>query len=546
MSEVDSYTTVRAPLKNGEVVVSPNRRLPMLVSANKRLLQNDFPVGRSNANAIRQESRAELLNLAAKYTRQYAPNITIPTSPETIFVSGHQPEFFHPGVWFKNFLLYGLAKKHNGISINLVIDNDECKSTSITVPAGSMDNPKTVDVLFDQPGKALPFENRYWSETQFAKIFQGRVQETFSVGHSSDLLLDQIWPRILPEIKPSLEKKEASLKKTLGQSVAQARHQVEIANKIGNLEVPLSQICRGKGFQQFLSAILQSADRFHATYNAAIQKFRTKNKIRSKTRPVPELVRNEQWIELPFWIWTGDSPERGPLYIRCESVEEDRCQIFLSDLDSIKLQLRSDALVDELSKLANDESNDGITIRPRALITTMFARLFLSDVFIHGIGGAKYDELTDEIIREFFKINPPQFLTATSTNWLPIEFTPPDTDEIASAKQRVRETIFHPENSENKSDKFLELANRKSKLLSGIPQKRNRKQWHSEISSVNQQLSELNSVERKRAESELNRLINRLRISKILCSREYSILLHPVSLIQTLSEQVEKVLIYAD
>ncbi|MDB4640834.1 hypothetical protein OAF56_04285, partial [Pirellulaceae bacterium] len=85
-----------------------------------------------------------------------------------------------------------------------------------------------------------------------------------------------------------------------------------------------------------------------------------------------------------------------------------------------------------------------------------------------------------------------------------------------------------------------------SKLLSDIPRKRNRKQWHSEISSVNQQLSELNSVERKKADSELNRLIDRLRISKILCSREYSILLHPVSLIQTLSEQVDKVLMNAD
>ena len=139
------------------------------------------------------------------------------------------------------------------------------------------------------------------------------------------------------------------------------------------------------------------------------------------------------------------------------------------------------------------------------------------------LAGAKYDELTDEIIREFFKINPPQFLTATSTNWLPIEFTPPNTDEIASAKQQVREAIFHPEKSENESDEFVELANRKSKLLSDIPRKRNRKQWHSEISSVNQQLSELNSVERKKADSELNRLIDRLRISKILCSREYSI-----------------------
>lgn len=546
MSDVDSSKTVRAPLTNGEVLISPNRHLQVLVSANKRSLQNDFPVGRSNANSIRQEARAELLKLAANYTRQYAPNITIPTSPETIFVSGHQPEFFHPGVWFKNFLLFGLANKHQGISINLVIDNDECKSTSIPVLTGLLDNPKTVDIAFDQSGKVLPFENRFWSDIETAKRFRGRVQETFSVGRNSDLLLDQIWPKLLPEIELSLARKDGGSKKTLGQSVAQARHQVEIANEICNLEVPLSRVCCGKGFQQFLSAILQSADRFHAVYNQAIQKFRTENKIRSKTRPVPELVRNDQWIELPFWIWSRDSPERGPLYIRCESIESDRCKIFLSDLDSIEIEFRSDALVDELLRLNNDESNQGIAIRPRALITTMFARLFLCDVFIHGIGGAKYDELTDEIIREFFQVNPPQFLTATSTNWLPIKFSPPDAQEIASAKQKVRETIFHPEKSESDSANFVDLANRKSKLLSRIPEKRNRKQWHSEISSVTQQLSELISAERKQAESHLNHLLDRLRIGKILCSREYSILLHPVSLIQGLSEQVDKVLLNAD
>ena len=62
----------------------------------------------------------------------------------------------------------------------------------------------------------------------------------------------------------------------------------------------------------------------------------------------------------------------------------------------------------------------GIEIRPRALITTMYARLFLSDLFIHGIGGAKYDELTDAIIRRFFGIEPPAYMTVTGTVRLPI------------------------------------------------------------------------------------------------------------------------------
>ncbi len=50
----------------------------------------------------------------------------------------------------------------------------------------------------------------------------------------------------------------------------------------------------------------------------------------------------------------------------------------------------------------------------------MFARLVLSDVFIHGIGGAKYDQLTDAIVRRFFGVEPPGYLVATATLKLPL------------------------------------------------------------------------------------------------------------------------------
>ena len=35
----------------------------------------------------------------------------------------------------------------------------------------------------------------------------------------------------------------------------------------------------------------------------------------------------------------------------------------------------------------------GIRLRTRALTTTMYARFLIGDLFVHGIGGAKYDEL---------------------------------------------------------------------------------------------------------------------------------------------------------
>ena len=63
----------------------------------------------------------------------------------------------------------------------------------------------------------------------------------------------------------------------------------------------------------------------------------------------------------------------------------------------------------------------GIKLRSRALTTTLMARLILGDLFLHGIGGAKYDELTDQLFRRFFDIEPPGFMILSATMHLPID-----------------------------------------------------------------------------------------------------------------------------
>src|SRR5437899_8846021 len=60
----------------------------------------------------------------------------LPISNETsFFVAGHQPDLFHPGVWIKNFALHGLAKSYGSTPLNLIVDSDAAKTTSIRVPA---------------------------------------------------------------------------------------------------------------------------------------------------------------------------------------------------------------------------------------------------------------------------------------------------------------------------------------------------------------------------------------------------------------------------
>ena len=58
-------------------------------------------------------------------------------------------------------------------------------------------------------------------------------------------------------------------------------------------------------------------------------------------------------------------------------------------------------------------------IRPRALTLTLWARLLVCDFFVHGIGGAKYDRITDGIFRRYYRCEPPPYGCVTATLRLP-------------------------------------------------------------------------------------------------------------------------------
>ena len=82
------------------------------------------------------------------------------TYPDRLIVAGHQPEFFHPGVWVKNFLLAGQARRHGRAALNLVVDNDAIKPSAIRVPVVA-DDPRHVTagaIPFDRDGADVPYE----------------------------------------------------------------------------------------------------------------------------------------------------------------------------------------------------------------------------------------------------------------------------------------------------------------------------------------------------------------------------------------------------
>ena len=119
----------------------------------------------------------------------------------------------------------------------------------------------------------------------------------------------------------------------------------------------------------------------------------------------------------------------------------------ISDLagGSHSLPIHADSDHDRGMTRLRELETRGVRIRPRALLTTMFARLLLGDLFFHGIGGAKYDQLTDAIVQEFFGFRPPAFAVLTATWKLPVAAPENADGQLREVKRLLRDLQFNPQ-----------------------------------------------------------------------------------------------------
>ncbi len=72
-------------------------------------------------------------------------------------------------------------------------------------------------------------------------------------------------------------------------------------------------------------------------------------------------------------------------------------------------------------------------------------KVALGDLFIHGIGGAKYDCVTDRLIERFFRLSPPRFLVVSATLHLPIARRHATPGERCAIQQELRAMTYQPE-----------------------------------------------------------------------------------------------------
>ncbi len=170
-------------------------------------------------------------------------------------------------------------------------------------------------------------------------------------------------------------------------------------------------------------------------------------------------------------------------------------------------------------------------------MTTLWARLLLGDLFVHGIGGAKYDQVTDVLIERFFGLSPPGFMVLSATLLLPVDRPQVTPERSRHIRQQLRELEYHPEQYIDGScrsrfapaDGPSGLIAAKNRWVRTPQTPQNARARCRGIRQINEALQPWVAARRERLQRELAETLGALRTKQILGWREYGFCLYPES-----------------
>jgi hypothetical protein len=512
---------LRAPSSDGALLADPalEQAGETLLANASRLNRWDHDFQGRRADRLRAMARVQVMALAKRHHERFGldwPDVH--HQPSRLIVTGHQPELFHPGVWVKNFAVAGIAQGQTGVGLNLIVDNDIPKGPTIRVPHREGDTLRASPVAFDVWAGEVPYEDQTVQDEALFATFADRARSTLG-GLIADPVLDDYWPRVLRHVGST---------DLVGLRFALARREVEAEWGARNVEAPLGQVCESEAFLWFASHLLAHLPRFQATHNAALARYRAAYGIRSKNHPVPGLARQGEWLESPFWAWRAEAPRRRPLMARLLPRTME-LRIAGEDQPFVEIPLSADRDACCAIEVLQGLPSKGIRLRTRALTTTLFARYVLGDLFVHGIGGAKYDELGDEIARDFFQFEPPRFLTLSLTQWLGVVDDPATLDRFRAVERSIRDLYWNPDRylpsvppSEARSAVMAKWRAIDGEILT----RRQRIDRLKVIRKANEALAAWIEPARSRLMDERERLALGLKFNAVARSREYAFPLH--------------------
>lgn len=350
----------------------------------------------------RNTSRSELVNTAAEYTNRIGLPIPHLKSATDIIVTGHQPNWHHCGIFAKNVITDRFARQVNGTAVQLVLDHDIC-NTSIFLPESDNDGLLLFRTIsLEKKHQDIPLESRPVPSKEQLRKFIDCVLKISKGSFCSD-----IWHQELHHILES-----AVLCRNVADLITLLQTRLNHAFGLEIIYLPVSLMSQSDSFIEFVCSVICDALSFVRIYNKAIKKKRQADNLKpNQTIRILKTDYLNNIIELPFWL-VSQTGKRGSLYV---GINERSISIGTAD----KIVGTIDSSGDKKQQLLEILKKTKCVIRPKAVTLTLFTRLYLADLFVHGIGAGNYEYITDYLIKDYYRISKMDFGVATATMTLP-------------------------------------------------------------------------------------------------------------------------------
>lgn len=423
---------------------------------------------------LREQARAETVDAAERFSARIGSAGAGPWSGGPIVMTGHQPELYHPGVWVKNFLVDRLASEDAILGLDLVVDTDACDSVTLRVPRLGPNAGVSEIPLAEGSGGAAYAQLPVPAAVE-RDAFRTRGLDALSVLPAPAL------KRHFGAFCDCIDR-AADRSGDLGMLMTAARRCYEAPAETAYLEVQASAQCRLPSYRTFAGWLLADAPRVRDVVNAALMEYRTRTGTRSAAQPFPDLAEVDGAVEAPFWL-----------------LRDGRREAVRVDADGA-LRAGGEALCSlgaTAESAAQALTEHDLLLAPRALTLTLFQRLFVADLFIHGTGGGRYDQVTDAVIRAYYGVEPPPFAIASMTLLLPLGGHIVSDEDVAQAERRLQRFEHNPDTvlAEVEFDTVAErecaeaLARRKAEAVAAISAPdADRKALGAEIRAINAEL----------------------------------------------------------
>jgi hypothetical protein len=446
-----------------------------------------------------------------------------------LILTGHQPDFFHAGVFAKIIAAHELAAPAGGTAALLTVDSDQPKSTSLLVPQTTGHGLRRVAVQI--PG--LDPQRPYELQPRVARTSWLQLFASLAALHEfrDRSLVDAFARGWLTTTEPepaycdAFDRGRAAVERELGIN--------------GVRELRMSGLAQTPAFRSFVAHLLLHARSLAENYNAAQADFRIRHRVRAPGRPVPPLVIDEDTIEMPLWVQGVDEPRRR-LFVttRGATLELHTDNRVLTTIDADRL---ADA---ETHGRPWSLEEDGWQLRPRALLLSAFARLFVADLFIHGIGGAKYDEVTEDFVTALLGAPPGPMCCISATVRLPLALNGVTRVDVDAARQAARDVRCNPQRRlpavpDSLERRRRELVRESDELRRKAPRDHARRRTvFRELRRVKEQMLAQDPWRSAELDQRVQTLEQRWQVDQIALDREYFFALH---LRQTLADSRDRI-----